>query len=281
MSNDGSGDSEAPVAVGGVGGSGTRLVASLLQASGIHLGTDLNVANDTLWFTLLFKRAEVLAASDTAFDAACQVLTAALTGGQPLDPPLLAFIREHAAVDRPQHSSQWLLERAHTLAAAAAHPAHHQRWGWKEPNTHIVIERLWKRLPHLRYVHVVRHGVDMAFSSNQNQLQLWGPHVLGEDGPVTPARSLAYWCHIQQYMQRLLANNAERMYWLDYDALCREPEPVLDDLCRFLALDPGQCRSRYPEVRQQPARGATQLTDDAVSEDVAYVRSLGYEIPAA
>ena len=42
----------APVAIGGVGGSGTRLVAQLLSGAGIHMGDDLNGSSDTLWFTL-------------------------------------------------------------------------------------------------------------------------------------------------------------------------------------------------------------------------------------
>jgi hypothetical protein len=44
------------VAIGGVGGSGTRIVAQLIKDAGFYLGSDLNSANDNLWFTLLFKR---------------------------------------------------------------------------------------------------------------------------------------------------------------------------------------------------------------------------------
>ena len=57
-----------PVVIGGVGGSGTRLIAQCLKETGFHIGTDLNVANDNLWFTLLFKRIEILASSEKEFD---------------------------------------------------------------------------------------------------------------------------------------------------------------------------------------------------------------------
>ena len=50
----------AAVAAGGVGGSGTRLVAELLRGLGLQMGSDLNVSLDTRWFTLLFKRLEIL-----------------------------------------------------------------------------------------------------------------------------------------------------------------------------------------------------------------------------
>ena len=54
----------SPVAIGGVGGSGTRLIAQLLMELGVYMGSDRNDANDNLWFTLLFKRIEILFASD-------------------------------------------------------------------------------------------------------------------------------------------------------------------------------------------------------------------------
>ena len=46
----------APVVVGGVGGSGTRVVAQLLIELGFDMGSDLNESLDDLGFTALFKR---------------------------------------------------------------------------------------------------------------------------------------------------------------------------------------------------------------------------------
>src|SRR6266550_6138718 len=54
-----------PVAIGGVGGSGTRLVAEILRHLGYYMGRDLNEASDNLWFTLLFRRTELLNATRT------------------------------------------------------------------------------------------------------------------------------------------------------------------------------------------------------------------------
>ena len=45
-----------PVAIGGIGGSGTRVVVEILQDLGYYVGDDLNPALDNLLFTLLFKR---------------------------------------------------------------------------------------------------------------------------------------------------------------------------------------------------------------------------------
>ena len=46
----------APVVVGGIGGSGTRVFAQLLRDLGFDMGSDLNESLDDLGFTALFKR---------------------------------------------------------------------------------------------------------------------------------------------------------------------------------------------------------------------------------
>jgi hypothetical protein len=253
-----------------------------MQAAGIHTGPDLNDAGDTLWFTLLFKRVEILRSDDVEFDALTRILADALAGTARFDEATHERLRALARDGRPpQHTAQWLRDRADSLIRAGVPrtgPALGQRWGWKEPNTHVVIERLWQRMPDLRYVHVVRHGVDMAFSANQNQLQLWGPHVLG-DGPTSPARSLAYWVRVHRRMQALLAANPGRMYWLDYDALCREPAAQARALCHFLDCDPAAVTDVLAEVREPGTpRHASASLDAFDPDDLAFVESLGYRV---
>jgi hypothetical protein len=229
----------AGVAVGGVGGSGTRLVAELLRALGFHMGDQcLNRASDALWFTLLFKRAGILAVDEAEFDLLTHAMVAGLTGGSPLSQACIDHVHALASTPRPYHPVEQLGAAAESLILAAREPAHGKPWGWKEPNTHMVIERLWQRVPGLRYVHVVRNGLDMAFSRNQLQLELWGATMLGGAAPPTPARSLQYWCRVQQRMQALHAANPARVYWLDYDALCRDPRSALPAFLSFLGLPP-------------------------------------------
>jgi hypothetical protein len=269
----------APIAIGGVGGSGTRVVAECLRSLGVFMGTDLNPMNDTLWFTLLFARQEILDATDAEFELLTRSLAAGLQGGQPLPAHALARIAALADRDRLQVSADWLRMRASSLAAATSAPPHGGAWGWKEPNTHLVIERLWQHLPSLRYVHVIRHGLDMALSTNQNQLRFWGQRALGYEGDVTPARSLAYWCWAQRRMERILRPNRGRMYWLDYDALCREPERTLAPLLDFLGFDAQDAGALAALVHppKVPRHASTPL-EVFSPDDVAYVESLGYPV---
>jgi len=271
-------DTRPPVAIGGVGGSGTRLVAQLLKGLDVHIGGDLNQANDLLWFTLLFKRQEILGCDDAEFDLLTRAMVSGLRGGHALDRETCAVLQALSAQDRAQHPASWLKERAISLRDAAGRPRFHGSWGWKEPNTHVVIERLWQRLPTLRYIHVVRHGLDMAYSGNQNQLMLWGPRVLGDEGEVSPRRSLRYWCQVHRRMRALLAANPQRMYWLDYDNFCRNPHEEFEHLRRFLALPsskvPGLSAVRPPG---EPRHARCDLSGLAPA-DLAYVSSLGYRI---
>lgn len=269
-----------PVAIGGVGGSGTRLVAELLRAAGVHMGDDLNAASDTLWFTLLFKREEITRCTSAEMDMLTDTLAAGLRRGAPLSDDSVRCLHSLSTEDRPQHTAEWLRARATSLIRAAGEPSVPGRWGWKEPNTHVVIERLWQRVPALRYIHVVRHGVDMAYSSNQNQLQLWGEQVLGADGPLNPRRSLAYWCRVHQRMQDLQERNGHRMLWLDYDGLCRDPAAALDSLFAFLDFSSEQRAIAIDRtaIRPQPPRHLLHDKAGLDEADLAYVGSLGYAL---
>jgi hypothetical protein len=206
-------------------------------------------------------------------------LQAGLVQGAPLEAAVETRIRSLARRDRPQHPADWLRARVDSLVQAAREPAHGEPWGWKEPNTHLVIERLWQRLPRLRYVHVVRNGVDMAYSRNQNQLRLWGAHVLGEDGPIAPGRSLAYWCAVHRRMQRLLAKDPHRMYWLDYDALCQQPRIETGKFFAFLGLDVPRDSALLQQVRAPSRRKGIDEREFAPA-DLEYARLLRFDLHA-
>ena len=90
----------APVVIGGVGGSGTRLFARIFVQAGLFLGSDLNLENDNLWFTLLFRRPRwyrrVAAQKESRVFTGLNLLTKAMlgTGGLTLDE--LAFLTRAA-----------------------------------------------------------------------------------------------------------------------------------------------------------------------------------------
>lgn len=272
---------DALVAVGGVGGSGTRVIAHVLDALGVYLGEDRNEALDNLWFTLLFKHREILdfpperfAHHHALFVAAMRGVALPLQDADPLRERLLGF--ERAGL----HDRDWLRARWDSLRAPRA-GAGRALWGWKEPNTHMLLEPLLAQQPGLRYVHVMRNGLDMAFSGNQNQLRLWGPRALGARYGNGPRASLAFWRWAHERVFALAARLPGRVLVLDFDRLCRVPVEELARLGRFLDLpmDRMRCAELASLIRTPSTVGRYRAADPALldDEDVRYVAGLGFE----
>ena len=113
------------------------------------------------------------------------------------------------------------------------------RWFVKEPNLHIITPTVLGIRDDIRMVMVVRHGVDMAFSGNQQQSQLWGPHFLSQDEMVNDqVSSLRYWCEVHRRIQEISDQYPDRIRILSYDQLCQDPEPVLRSLFEFIGIEP-------------------------------------------
>jgi hypothetical protein len=263
---------------------------AMLADVGYHLGDDLNVALDNLWFTLLFKRRAMLTgeAGDDEFRRCHEIFAAAMTGESAATmagKPWLGSYLERLTMDgRPQHPKEWLRERASSLMGTLRSGAVREGpWAWKEPNTHVVFARLARLDPHLRFVLVMRNGLDMAWSTNQNQLAFWGDILLpGLDtgGVATHRASLAYWCAAHR---RIFAEAGEfpgRLHTVDFDRLCTSPHGEIASLLDFLGIpgDPPTVERLAGMVKMPDSVGRhrTRPLSDFDPSDVEYVRSLGF-----
>ncbi len=223
------------VAIGGLGGSGTRAVAQLFKKLGFFMGYDLNEANDNLLYTLLFKRKDIFILTEDEFIHRVKLFYKILAGDEVLNVDELRFLRKLAHNDNPQHSEEWLLERIKFLQTVKLEK--HTLWGWKEPNTHLVIDRFLKFSPKLKFIYVYRNGLDMAYSSNQNQLKIFGDIFLNEEHvEITPKNALKYWCKVHKRMQKLTRLYPENIYLLDFDHLCQESQRSIRDIFLFMGL---------------------------------------------
>ena len=244
-----------PLVIGGLGGSGTRLVAEIAQELGFFLGDDLNHARDNLWFTLLFKRprwyADAMARDPREVGVGLRTLERAMTGRGAVDRAAWRFLGgavRDAVLGRHGQTRAftpgWPLAQSARLARALGHPTPRGGpWGWKEPNSHVFLRPLAEHWPGLRFIYVNRHGLDMAFSRNQAQLHLWGPTfgVRPSAGPEVPQprEMLEYWIRA---IQRVTADGpgllGARFLLLNYDALSTRPDAVLPGLIEFMGVDP-------------------------------------------
>jgi len=137
----------------------------------------------------------------------------------------------------------WPFVRAWNMVAG--HPKmilNPNRWGWKEPNSHIYLDYLADFFSNMKYIHTIRHGLDMAFSDNQQQLYNWGP-IFGLELPQTksdePAASLKFWIKSNRRViesgQKLGDQN---FLVVNFDRLCLSPESEIQKIVSFLNIEP-------------------------------------------
>jgi hypothetical protein len=195
-----------PVIIGGVGGSGTRVVADIINHLGFYIGDDLNTAKDNLWFLLLFKRPRWFRRARHAnreIFTGLSLLSKVMLQRSGLSWSELRFlVRAVLEISIFGHNykgdgrGSWPWVRAWNMVLRQSKKAlSHHRWGWKEPNSHIYLDYLAAYYSNVKYIHTIRHGLDMAFSDNQQQLYNWGPIygiAVPQSGLDEPAASLKY-----------------------------------------------------------------------------------------
>jgi len=195
----------APLIIGATGGSGTRVVAEMLQLVGFHLGRKLNPALDSMDGKKFVREwiPEVLAASD------------GLTSGQER-----AFSKE-------------LIRRWGRHREGMEDPT--GPWLVKNPRWIYLLREVDRRWPTFRFLHLVRDGRDMAFSKNQAQAKNLGPLVDGipADAPL-PVRSVALWSKINldavDFGEKQLQ---ERYLLIRFEDLCADPRSAAEEIFRF------------------------------------------------
>jgi len=232
------GNIDHPIAIGAMGGSGTRIVAQILIESGIFLGDDLNKANDNLWFTRLFKDPFWFKdANKNELDSRLRIFEKLMTkrrlNKKELKELYLASINNTTFRTKKKELLKVFL-KSFTFSPSK------KLWGWKEPNTHLYIKQLSDYFKNLKYIHVIRHGLDMAFAKNKQQLINWGDNfgiLPSEDGKSLPYFQLEYWIRsnfIAIENARSILN--DRFYLLYFDELCMNPSNEIRRIFNFLDI---------------------------------------------
>lgn len=263
-----------PVVIGGVGGSGTRVVAQLLSGMGFHMGYAVNHACDYQWFGVLFNRPRWFArhaAKESVFTG-LGVVEKSLIGPSILSPAEIAFVARAlvegedrlgvAAPSRARTDSaarmaagrigafKWLMNprrlwrnirRWKPLSERACASGRWVGWGWKSPAAHVYLEYLYEYFPALKYIHVIRHGLDMAFSANKTQLYRWGAQFgvrVPQDPERLPQAALSYWVKANRRAVALgEAMGADAFLLVALETLCLSPRTEIERIARFVGLD--------------------------------------------
>jgi len=281
------------VAVGGLGGSGTRLIAQILMEIGIYMGDDLNGVNDNLIFARLLKNPPWLeSASKAEVNKRLEVFEHYMSGEKLIYTEISEYFK--ACRTNPTFLSNFnsliaivctfqLLKRQ-----ALGRIKRHSEWGWKEPNNHIFIEYLVGYFSGIKYIHVVRHGLDMAYSKNKAQLKFFGKRFgikvkdWSDDNEVTK-KQLDYWIKTTETAiakgKELLK---ERFYLLNYDMLCSQPAVEVPKLINFLGIQVNNQELEklimLPRVTSSQGRYKNHDLSLFTKEQISSVENLGFKV---
>ncbi len=276
---------ERIIAIGGLGGSGTRAVAQVLMNSGLFMGAPLNPSNDNLLFTQLFKNPAWFKQASIQELNSRFMLFEKLMKGTPISDPDYELWKA-AAQSNPSLARKRPVVKKQDLAQRRVLNAG-ESWGWKEPNTHLFLDSLISFYPNLSYVHVLRHGLDMAFSDNHQQLLNWGSHLGIELEDTTTKEALAnkqleYWIKSTQRVLELGEKLGDRFLLLNYTDFCTTPNKEIDRLLSFcdLKLDIGT-KSKLREIPQLPkSHNRYQQNDISIftPEQLDFVSEMKFQI---
>lgn len=135
-----------PVIILGKGGSGTRLLAEAFRAMGVFIGSKINETNDSLemmdvGYVLLHEFASQIDLPSDLPEAAEEVRAAAVRmlarGPSPLGSP----------------------------------------WGWKLPETMLILPLALQAFPHAKIVHLVRHPCGVTLKEDTHLTDRWSHHL--------------------------------------------------------------------------------------------------------
>ncbi|QTL02433.1 sulfotransferase [Aquabacter sp. L1I39] len=266
------------IAVGCIGGSGSRAVARIIQSMGYYIGDDLNAEMDNLWFTLLFKRPSILLESTADLEFLYHMFRQRMSHGTLASDTFDTVLKPLTFNPRPPHPAEWLNQRR--LSFLDESGRHEDKIAWKEPNTHVIIDRLLNIDPSLSYIHITRDGLDMAYSSNMNQLQLWGPIFMNRPISVQPRDALSYWVCVERRMRRLKTQYPDRILIIRYEDLVLRPLDIIPRLASFCQADEGICVNDLSRLVIKPdtiGRSKTYDLSAFLEDDVAYAEAISQD----
>lgn len=295
-----------PIIVGGVGGSGTRIVASMLMDTGVYMGNLRNHAEDNLWFQLLLKRPvwQARGASRKQKLKGLRLVRDANLGYMLQSPLSYWFVvralverqttrQKHlsrSAFDQREESStseeinyaeqggSSLMTKVRRLVDGRSTGKTRETWslwGWKEPASFLYLPYFRQSFGDFRYIHVMRHGLDMAFSQNQSQLLNYGGLFSIEPGTSSNSlrsASLKYWLAANRWVWDLMQReeNSGRCYALRLEDLVNNTRKTTGELCSFLDISINAAMHEHlvSLVESPPSIGRHKRHDCSIFEDV-------------
>ena len=275
------------ISIGAVGGSGTRAIAQVLIQAGIFMGDDLNSSNDNLIFTRLLKNPKwYKKASLNEKNKRLLSFKKYMERGKISLKDLFVFYK--SGFTNPTHSSR-LDYYVNVFKLLFSKDISRDIWGWKEPNTQIFVSEILNLFPNLKYIHVLRNGLDMAFSNNKQQLINWGwKYQIEINGNETDTelavKQLDYWI---ESTKDVIANSKSfenRFLLIKHSEFCHNAQTEIDRILQFCEISISSTKLKeLNDIPRTPSSSDRYKNYDLSifsPEQIQFVKEMGFEIDA-
>lgn len=285
-----------PIVIGGVGGSGTRVIAEMCNILGVNIGWDLNQSLDNLSYTLIFKRPGWFMKNHEnkgMIFRGLRILRDQLQHGKIenfsdhvflFKAMLSLFLQGHNY--KKDGRGLWAIKRWINFYMKSG-MAEGDLWGWKEPNSHLLLPFLNEYFPGLKYIHCIRNGLDMAFSQNQQQLMNWGSlfgvNVPNDQGFI-PSSSFRFWkIANQKVLDFGNAMPSNHFLVVNFEHLYQNPHAESGRLAKFIGVDPTpdilERLSSVPQTPKSAGRYRNQDISWLTEDDIHFLRENDFSCP--
>lgn len=240
----------APLIIGATGGSGTRAIAQLLTQSGqVYLGKNHNKAMDCLDFKSFYDH--YIPDFLPYFYLKRPIIDNQLDE--------LPTLKAHLSACLQDYKQQC---NADNLAAV---------WGWKGPRSLFFLPLFHYFFPDFKFLHIIRDGRDMAYSTNQNQLNLYGDLSLShtETAGSQPQRSIALWQKANMSAAEYANTHMPEQYHrVRYEDLVFNTSKTIGKLAEFLSIETNALLQHQMNIRPSSGCGRWQTRDQHELEAV-------------
>jgi hypothetical protein len=228
------------ISIGALGGSGTRAVAQILMDAGIYMGTEFSAQKDNILFTRLFRNPDWKFNSTLdeidyrihVFEKIMSGKALTITEAKELNIAIKSNITYPTTDKKRRQFIFNLFIKPNNQYAI---------WGFKEPNSHVYLLNLNRHFKEFKYVHVLRHGLDMAFARNLKQLKNWGPsfgiETTGKKNELELARiQLDYWIAATQATLKQGETMGNRFLLVKHHETYNNPTDFVKKLLAFAGI---------------------------------------------
>ncbi len=136
-----------------------------------------------------------------------------------------------------------------------------------------------------RYIHTIRHGLDMAYSSNQQQLFNWASLFginIPEKQEEIPAASFRYWVEANRKVISFGNQLGSKKFLLvNFDKLCEDPFAGVKEIASFLQVSlPEELlikAAALPVMPESAGRYKNHPGDVFNKEDLLFLKAIGFQ----